>query len=143
MADPLRVLVADDESALRSLIKTNLQFEGFETLTASNGEEALQVIREQEPDVVLLDVMMPVMDGIDVLNELAREEHRRTRVILVTAKTSTEDQLQGWELGCDEYLTKPFDLEVLIDRIRAVWGRSQKENQERRHSAIEALRLSS
>src|SRR3990170_6091271 len=137
MPDPLRVLVADDEAALRALIKTNLQFEGFETLTASNGQEALDVIRHEEPDVVLLDVMMPIMDGLDVLTELANEKHRRTRVILVTAKTSTEAQLQGWELGCDEYLTKPFDLDVLMERIRTVVERSQAENQERRRAAIE------
>jgi DNA-binding response OmpR family regulator len=143
MGDRLRVLVADDEAALRSLVKTNLQFEGFETLTAANGEEALRVIREQQPDVVLLDVMMPIMDGLAVLTELARDEHRRTRVILVTAKTSTQAQLQGWELGCDDYLTKPFDLDMLIDRIKVVWERSKFENEERRRSAIEALRLSS
>jgi DNA-binding response OmpR family regulator len=143
MGERLRVLVADDESALRALIKTNLQFEGFDTLTASNGEEALQVIRDEQPDIVLLDIMMPIMDGLTVLTELAREEHRRTRVILVTAKTSTESQLQGWELGCDDYLTKPFDLDVLIERIRTVVERSQAENQERRRAAIENLRLSS
>ncbi|MGH2757440.1 MAG: response regulator transcription factor [Actinomycetota bacterium] len=143
MADRLRVLVADDEAALRSLIKTNLQFEGFETLTAANGAEALSAIREQQPDIVLLDVMMPVMDGLAVLSELARDEHRHTRVILVTAKTSTQAQLQGWELGCDDYLTKPFDLDMLIDRIRVVWERTKIENEERRRAAIEALRLTS
>jgi DNA-binding response OmpR family regulator len=143
MADRLRVLVADDEAALRSLIKTNLQFEGFETLTAANGAEALTVIREQQPDIVLLDVMMPVMDGLAVLSELARDEYRHTRVILVTAKTSTQAQLQGWELGCDDYLTKPFDLDVLIDRIKVVWERTKIENEERRRSAIESLRLTS
>jgi DNA-binding response OmpR family regulator len=143
MSDRLRVLVADDEAALRSLIKTNLQFEGFETLTAENGEEALRAIREHQPDVVLLDIMMPIMDGLAVLGELSRDENRHTRVILVTAKTSTEAQLQGWELGCDDYLTKPFDLDVLLDRIRQVRERTQSEIDERRRSTIENLRLTS
>src|SRR6266508_569320 len=103
MPDPLKVLIADDEAALRTLLETQLQFEGFETLTAADGGEALQVIREQQPDVVLLDVMMPVLDGMAVLGELGSEANRHTRVILVTAKTSGEAKLQGWELGADEY----------------------------------------
>lgn len=139
--DTPKVLIADDEPALRALLKTNLSFEGFETLTASNGEEALQVIRDEAPDVVLLDVMMPVMDGWQVLEELSKSGNRHTRVILVTAKASSEAQLQGWELGCDEYLTKPFDLDVMIDRIVEVTGRDDSQSEQRRREAIETLRL--
>ncbi|MEA2452040.1 MAG: hypothetical protein QOG04_750 [Actinomycetota bacterium] len=138
--DARKILIADDEPALRSLLKTNLSFEGFETLTAANGEEALRVIREEAPDVVLLDVMMPVMDGLQVLEELSKGENRQTRVILVTAKASSEAQLQGWELGCDEYLTKPFDLDVMIDRIAEVTGRDDSQTETRRREAIENLR---
>lgn len=140
MAENPRVLIADDEPTLRSLLKTNLQLEGFETLTASNGEEALRVIREESPDVVLLDVMMPVMDGWQVLEELSKSERRHTRVILVTAKASAESQLQGWELGCDEYLTKPFDLDDMIARITQVIQRNGHEAEEMRAERIQELR---
>ena len=140
MAENPRVLIADDEPTLRSLLKTNLQLEGFETLTASNGEEALRAIREEAPDVVLLDVMMPVMDGWQVLEELSKSDRRHTRVILVTAKASTESQLQGWELGCDEYLTKPFDLDDMIARITEVVQRNGHETDEIRAERIQELR---
>ena len=140
MREAPRVLIADDEPTLRSLLKTNLRLEGFETLTASNGAEALRVIREEAPDVVLLDVMMPVMDGWQVLEELSKSNHRHTKVILITAKASTEAQLQGWELGCDEYLTKPFDLDDMIDRISEVVQRSEMEMEEHRTERIQELR---
>ena len=140
MPDGPKILIADDEPALRSLLKTNLSFEGFETLTASNGEEALRVIREEAPDVVLLDVMMPVLDGWQVLEELSKTDNRHTRVILVTAKADSEAQLQGWELGCDEYLTKPFDLDVMIDRIVEVADRDSVQTEERRSERIRELK---
>jgi DNA-binding response OmpR family regulator len=141
MGDTPKVLIADDEPALRSLLKTNLSFEGFETLTASNGEEALQVIKDEAPDVVLLDVMMPVMDGWQVLEELSKNENRHTKVILVTAKASSEAQLQGWELGCDEYLTKPFDLDVMIQRIIEVNERDRAQIEQQRRDRIEKLKV--
>jgi two-component system OmpR family response regulator len=141
MGETPKVLIADDEPALRSLLKTNLTFEGFETVTASNGQEALERIKEEAPDVVLLDVMMPVMDGWRVLEELSKNENRHTKVILVTAKASSEAQLQGWELGCDEYLTKPFDLDVMIERIVEVTNRDQASTIERREQRIKELRL--
>lgn len=139
MADVPRVLIADDEPALRALLKTNLALEGFETLTASNGEEALRVIRDEAPDVVLLDVMMPVMDGWAVLQELSKDGNRHTKVILVTAKATSEAQLQGWELGCDEYLTKPFDLDDMIDRIMEVVQRNDSQTEVRRIDRIREL----
>lgn len=141
MSEHPKILIADDEPALRALLRTNLSFEGFETLTASNGEEALKVIREEAPDVVLLDVMMPVMDGWQVLEELSRSQNRHARVILVTAKASAEAQLQGWELGCDEYLTKPFDLDVMIERIAEVSDRDDSATEALRQKRIDELRL--
>lgn len=141
MGEVPKVLIADDEPALRSLLKTNLSFEGFETLTAANGEEALKVIKAEAPDVVLLDVMMPVMDGWQVLEELSRAENRKTKVILVSAKASSDAQLHGWELGCDEYLTKPFDLDVMIERILDVNRRDPEQLEQRRVERIQQLRL--
>jgi DNA-binding response OmpR family regulator len=135
-----RVLIADDEEDLRLILRTNLEAEGFEVLTASNGQEALEVIEKEKPDVVLLDVMMPVMDGWEVLTKLASDPTEPTRVMLVTAKAATVDRLQGWELGADDYLTKPFDLDVLIKRIREVSARSAAETRERRDRIIESLK---
>ena len=134
-----KILIADDEPALRALLRTNLSLEGFDTLTASNGEEALRVIRDESPDVVLLDVMMPVMDGWTVLEELSKDGNRHTKVILVTAKATNEAQLQGWELGCDEYLTKPFDLDDMIDRIVEVVERNDRQAEVRRIERIQEL----
>ena len=140
MSERLKVLVADDEPALRHLLKTNLELEGFETYLAENGQEALHAVRTLAPDIVLLDVMMPVMDGWEVLGTLAREPRLQTRVILVSAKASGEAQLEGWRLGCDEYVTKPFDLDDLMERVAEVGRRTEDENRSRRIEAIRHLR---
>lgn len=116
----MKVLVVDDEPTLRHLIKTNLDFEGFDTLTAANGAEALEVIAREHPDVVLLDVMMPVLDGWGVLSALNEDPEGSPRVILVSALARDHLHVRGWELGCTEYITKPFDFDDLIARIRNV-----------------------
>jgi DNA-binding response OmpR family regulator len=115
----LKVLIADDEPPILQLLETNLGFEGYETRTACNGREALDLIKDFQPDVVLLDVMMPVMDGWDVLRYVT-EAKLDVRVILVTAKVHEDDRLMGWELGCDDYITKPFELDELLGRIATV-----------------------
>jgi DNA-binding response OmpR family regulator len=137
---PLKVLVADDEPTLRHLLQTNLELEGYETYLAENGEEALEAVRMHGPDIVLLDVMMPVMDGWAVLDALTREPGLRARVILVSAKASGEARLHGWRLGCDEYVTKPFDLDDLMNRIAEVGRRTEDENRTHRIEAIGHLR---
>ncbi|HZA40286.1 MAG TPA: response regulator [Actinomycetota bacterium] len=118
----LKVLIADDEPPILQLLETNLGLEGYETRTANNGREALEVMKDFHPDVLLLDVMMPVMNGWDVLRFVA-EANLDVRVILVSAKAHDDDLLMGWELGCDEYITKPFDLEVLLERVATVAAR--------------------
>lgn len=127
MSEQLQVLVVDDDIDMCRLIETNLRYEGFATFVSNNGEEALATIAEHRPDIVLLDVMMPVLDGHEVLQNLNGIESA-PRVILVTARASDEAQLQGWDLGCDDYVTKPFDLDDLIERIREVATRSEAEN---------------
>lgn len=135
----LKVLVADDEPALRKLLKTNMELEGYETLEAANGAEVLESVRRDNPDIILLDIMMPVMDGWEVLTELAANPEYSQKVILVSAKASDDAQLQGWELGADEYITKPFDLDALLERVREVAARSEAESEKRRAAAISEL----
>lgn len=135
----LKVLVADDEPALRKLLKTNMELEGYETLEAANGAEVLEMVRRDNPDIILLDIMMPVMDGWEVLTELAANPEYSQKVILVSAKASDDAQLQGWELGADEYITKPFDLDSLLERVREVAARTAAESERRRAEAISEL----
>lgn len=135
----LKVLVADDEPALRKLLKTNMELEGYETLEASNGAEVLECVERDNPDIILLDIMMPVMDGWEVMTALAANPEYSQKVILVSAKASDDAQLQGWELGADEYITKPFDLEALLQRVRDVAARTESESEARRAEAISEL----
>ena len=116
------VLAIDDEPGVLRLLRTQLSSEGFRVVTASDGEEALRVAEEQRPDIVVLDLMMPGMNGLDVMNALrARSD---VPVLLLTAKGDDQDKAQGLELGADDYLTKPFSLDELSARIRAVLRRS-------------------
>ena len=135
----LKVLVADDEPALRKLLKTNMELEGYETLEASNGAEVLECVERDNPDIILLDIMMPVMDGWEVMTALAANPEYSQKVILFSAKASDDAQLQGWELGADEYITKPFDLDSLLQRVRDVAARSEAESEARRADAISEL----
>lgn len=103
------------------MLKLNLDMEGHETLLASDGETALKRIELDEPDVVLLDVMMPVLDGWEVLRRLSRiDVKKRPKVIVMTAKSGDRDIEQGTELGADRYVTKPFEVEDLIAVIEEV-----------------------
>jgi len=133
-----RVLIVDDEPSLLRLLQVTLQGEGYEILLASDGQTALRRIREEEPDVVLLDVMMPVVDGWQVLESLDGLSPR-PRVICLTAKTSRRDQAKGWRLGADDYLTKPFPVDRLIELMDEVLARSDAEQQRLRSDALRKL----
>ena len=117
-----KVMVVDDEPRLISVVEAYLEQEGFEVATASNGQEALFVARETRPDLIILDVMMPEMDGYEFLR-LHRKE-AETPVILLTAKVEEDDKVIGLELGADDYVTKPFRPRELVARVRAVLRRS-------------------
>ena len=119
------ILVVDDEKRLRELIKAYLGQEGFRVLTAGDGQEALYVTRYEKPDLIILDLMMPVMDGYDFLRAHTRE--RDTPVILLTAKVEESDKVLGLELGADDYVTKPFSMRELTARVRAVLRRAGKD----------------
>lgn len=119
------ILVVDDETDILELIRYNLQKEGYRVTTVKTGEEGLQRIRELQPDVVVLDLMLPGLDGLSVCNRLKRDEATRsTPVIMLTAKAEDSDVVTGLELGADDYVTKPFSPKVLTARIRAVLRRS-------------------
>jgi two-component system, OmpR family, alkaline phosphatase synthesis response regulator PhoP len=122
----MKILIVDDEPHLRMLIQQTLEEledEGVELLTASNGEEALQTIQQENPSLVFLDVMMPRKNGFDVCNAVKNELGLADiHIILLTAKGQEFDRLRGQEVGADLYMTKPFDPDALVARARSVLG---------------------
>ena len=121
-----RVLVVDDDRAVTSLLKRGFSYEGFAVETASSGPEALVAARERPPDAVVLDVMMPEMSGLEVLQRL-RAADSTLPVVLLTAKDAPADQIQGLAQGADDYLVKPFHFDVLAAHVRAVLRRREAE----------------
>ncbi len=117
-----KLLVVDDEPNIVELLAASLRYAGFEVATARNGHDALKVAREFRPDLLLLDVMMPGIDGFEVVRRL-RGEGARCPVLFLTARGATEDKVTGLTLGGDDYVTKPFSLEEVIARIRALLRR--------------------
>jgi DNA-binding response OmpR family regulator len=121
-----KILIVDDEPHLRMLIQQtleDLEYDGVELLTATNGEEALESIRAEEPHLVLLDVMMPKMNGFDVCHAVKKEMGwNHVRIILLTAKGQEFDRNRGLEVGADLYMTKPFDPDALIANAREALG---------------------
>src|SRR3954447_18915958 len=117
-----RLLVADDDPNIVELLSASLRFAGFEVATAKDGAETLRIAKPFEPDLVVLDVMMPGLDGFDVVRRL-RSDGQRVPVLFLTARDATEDKVTGLTLGGDDYVTKPFSLEEVIARIRAVLRR--------------------
>jgi DNA-binding response OmpR family regulator len=118
------ILVIEDEPDLRAGLQHNLELEGFKVLTAADGREGLRKAKEGQASLVLLDLMLPGMPGLEVLRNL-REIGREIPIIIVSAKGQDRDKVQGLELGADDYLTKPFGLSELLARIRAVLRRTQ------------------
>lgn len=121
--DAKRILVVDDEPRMIGFIRMNLELEGYQVLEAHNGLEALEAIRTQLPDLVLLDVMMPELDGFETLRML--REFSSIPVIMLTAKGEEDDKVYGLELGADDYVTKPFGSRELSSRVRAVLRRAE------------------
>jgi len=120
-----KILVVDDEAKLRRMIRTYLEQEGYQVAEAANGEEALFAARHEKPDLILLDVMMPKLNGIDFMRTYRKESD--TPVIMLTARVDETDKVIGLELGADDYVTKPFGVRELIARVRAVSRRAQKQ----------------
>jgi len=121
-----RVLVVDDEEHITELLSMGLSMNGFEVERASSGRAALAAIEENHPDLVVLDVMLPDLNGFDVTKRLRQTERSGTRipVIFLTARDTTADKIEGLRLGSDDYMTKPFSIEELVERVKAVLRRS-------------------
>ena len=115
--------MADDDPQLLRLMTRNLQFEDYDVTTANDGEKALALVETQIPDLLILDVMMPRMDGFNVCQKV--REFSQVPIIIVTARGNDQDKVHGLDLGADDYLTKPFNVEELLARVRAVLRRTQ------------------
>lgn len=120
------ILVVDDSHSLRTMVKSYLVQEGFRVVTAVNGRNALFIAREEQPDLILLDIMMPELGGYEFMNAYKKEASKP--IILLTAKLEENDKVLGLELGADDYVTKPFSPRELTARIRAVLRRSEKQD---------------
>lgn len=119
----MKILIVDDEKLIRDVIKTYAEEENFECLEAENGLEALDIINKQSIDLIVLDIMMPKMDGMSFLETLKKEKN--IPVIILSARTEEYDKLRGFDLGTDDYLTKPFSPKELIARIKAILKRTK------------------
>lgn len=122
-----KILIADDEQLMRQLVIDFLKPEGYEILEASDGKEALEIYDKEHPDLILLDVMMPGYDGWTVCREIRRES--MVPIMMLTAKGEEIDQLFAYDLGADEYITKPFSPKILVAKIKALLRRSQNEQE--------------
>lgn len=125
-APEARLLVVEDEPNIRELLATSLRFAGFEVSVAADGQSAIAAARTMDPDLVILDVMLPDMDGFTVTRRL-REQGKHLPIVFVTARDSVEDKITGLTVGGDDYVTKPFSLEEVVARIRAVLRRTRGE----------------
>ena len=131
------ILLVEDERDLLELLKYNLDRDGYEVVTAETGEDGLKLVRQSPPDLVLLDLMLPKMDGLEVCRSLkARPETASIPVIMLTAKGEESDVVRGLEMGADDYITKPFSPRILMARIKAVLRRAEGESEE--HRTLEA-----
>ncbi|MFA6002336.1 MAG: response regulator [Thermoleophilia bacterium] len=120
---PKHILIVDDEPSLRTLVRANLEVDGFEVSEAVDGVDAMKILEELRPDLVLLDIMMPGKDGIEVLEDLAADKELSTiPVILLTAKGEQEDLEKGAALGARGHITKPFDPEQMVRTVKAALG---------------------
>ncbi len=127
---PKTILVIEDDGNIRELLRLYLEQEGYAVETAQDGLEGLRTFKRVHPDLVLLDLMMPVMDGTQVMKELRAQS--KVPVIMLTAKGETFDKVAGLELGADDYVTKPFEMRELIARVRAVLRRYDKDDSPRK-----------
>lgn len=124
----MRIAIVEDEQDLLELVKYNLSREGYQVQTSMTGEEALRLIRHEQPDLILLDIMLPGMDGLEVCRALkSRDQTANIPIIMLTAKGEESDIVRGLELGADDYITKPFSPRVLSARIKALLRRLASE----------------
>jgi two-component system phosphate regulon response regulator PhoB len=125
MARP-RVLIIEDERALTDVLSYNLEREGYETIVTHDGQEGLRKAQTVRPDLIILDLMLPVLNGLDVCRQLRADEHTRSvPILMLTAKAEETDQIVGFSMGADDYVTKPFSVKVLVQRLKALQRRTE------------------
>lgn len=124
-----RVLVVDDERSIVETLVYNLEKQGFETSTASNGREALQKAQAQVPDVVILDLMLPIMDGLQVCRQIRSDSRlNNVRILMLTARGDETDEIVGFNMGADDYVAKPFRMRSMIERVKALLRRTSSSD---------------
>jgi two-component system response regulator VicR len=131
-----RILVVDDEPPIVDMLSYNLQRANYEVITAHDGEEALTKARQEQPDLIILDLMLPRLDGLEVCRALRRE--RDVPIIMLTARDSEVDRVVGLELGADDYVVKPFSVRELMARVKSVLRRTTPRLQEEAHDIVRA-----
>jgi DNA-binding response OmpR family regulator len=119
-----RILIVEDEVALLNGLRDNLEYDGYEVLTAADGEAGLAAIRDRKPDLVLLDIILPKMNGFEVCRR-ARRERIQIPILMLTARSEEADRVRGFDCGTDDYLTKPFSVPELLGRVRAILRRTE------------------
>jgi two-component system phosphate regulon response regulator PhoB len=136
------ILIVDDEEDIRELVELNLRREGYQTLTCDTGERALELVDSKRPDLVVLDLMLPGVDGLEVCKRLkADPDTRQVPVVMLTAKGEEADIVAGLELGADDYVTKPFSGKVLVARVRRVLRRQMEEIDEEGVVRVEGMTI--
>lgn len=137
-----RILIAEDNAEIRTLVSGILVEEGHKVGVANNGQQALDMIMDDAPDVLVLDIMMPQMDGYTVLKEIKSSGTREgMKILILTAKTSETDWVRGYKLGADAYLTKPFDTDELVNGIEDILGMTKEQLRVRREQELDKAQL--
>ena len=122
-----KILIADDEAQIREILKIYFEKEGFEVIEAEDGAAAILKVQSEKPDILLLDIMMPVLDGIEVCKQVRKMSD--LPIIMVTAKDEDDDRIAGLEIGADDYITKPFNSREVVARVKAVLRRAGTQEQ--------------
>lgn len=135
------VLIVDDEQHIRTVVRLNFEDQGYTVIEATDGEEALRMIEQEKPDLIILDLKLPKVDGLGVLRKLQSQGADEHRVVMLTGATGEEDHLRGYGAGADEYVTKPFEPEDLMAVVEDVLSKSAQELKDRREQEIDRARL--
>ena len=134
----IRILLAEDDKNLGDILKTYLEAKGYPTTLCVNGEEAVDLFKKDNFDIVILDIMMPLKDGFTVAREI-RKSDKKTPILFLSAKSMQDDILKGFQLGADDYITKPFSMEVLLMRLNAILRRTQGQEKSSPQSSLYRL----
>lgn len=132
-----QILIVEDDDDIRELVGFNLEMSGFSVIKCSNGEDGLEKIEKEKPDLVLLDVMLPGIDGFEVCRRIKKNQNiRETPVLMLTARTDDEDIINGLETGADDYITKPFRPKILLAKVKTALRRSNQGSSDQEQSAL-------